>query len=771
MNPSLKKRIDTWLDQDPRLAFMERIRLAEESETLFAGLPYAIRYARTFEHILQNITVPFEDGLFAGAVERVVPSPEEYQAATELYKRWWDMPLEDFQKTAFWCFSFQKNKTDWLASRPPWLLAQGHLSFDWKALVNEGLGSFARCARARKADEADPDKQNYLEGLALSVEAMQAYIRRYAAVAEEHGRPDRRDLLLRLADSAPSTFFEALQLITLVMLSTKRVIGYDAGCYGRMDQYLLPFYERDLAEGRITRESALDIIEEFLFKDLEGAALFDHMSADSEETQMRLDVSGEDVAYVIVGGRTLDGKSCINELSHLFVEAVGELNMLKSPVIIVRYFDGVDEDFFQKMCRSMVAGGSLYVYNDETQIRSFIRYGVDPEDAAEYGIFSCNNPTIPAMMGSLRQIWFNLAIPFELVLGRGRPLDQADKEKEKKDCEFSLRDRLMGMMESGYNGIDTGALTDITSMDDFLAAYKKQFSYLLGEFRKGVEADCAIEKKENVGRMRIEDCFLQGTIENACDWITGGVKYHKMMIQGSGLATVVDSLYAIDQLVFQEKSLTLAQLRDILASNFEGQEFLLRRLTNKIKKFGNDIPEVDSYAKKLVEIFTDAISRQNSPEYLYTFMAGISTLRDYTTMGAYVGATPNGRLAGAPLSENQSPCEGMDISGLTALLNSISKIPFDRITGGPLNIKLHPSVVAGPEGIEKLSALFRTYFENGGMQLQISVVDANTLRAAQLTPEKYKGLTVRVTGYNAYFTHMSKQGQEEIIHRTEHGSF
>lgn len=308
-------------------------------------------------------------------------------------------------------------------------------------------------------------------------------------------------------------------------------------------------------------------------------------------------------------------------------------------------------------------------------------------------------------------------------------------------------------------------------MEDVLEAYREQIGYLTGELRRALEHDGKIEKELNKGRMRLEDCFLDGTIERGCDWITGGVKYHFFMVNGGGIATVTDALYAMDQMVFKEKRMSLEELVAMLKENYQGQELTQRRLKNKLKKFGNDEPEVDGYAKVVTEMFAEEVKRQNSDAYLYRFMAELSTLRDFTTEGQFVGATADGRGAGEPLSENQSPCSGADVSGLSAMLNSVSQIPFDRITGGPMNLRIHPSVVSGKDGIAKLSALFRTYFENGGMQMQISAVDSETLKKAQETPEKYKSLTVRVTGYNAYFTHMGKQAQDELIRRTEHGGF
>ncbi len=247
----------------------------------------------------------------------------------------------------------------------------------------------------------------------------------------------------------------------------------------------------------------------------------------------------------------------------------------------------------------------------------------------------------------------------------------------------------------------------------------------------------------------------------------GGTKYHKVIAQGSGLATVVDSLYAMDKLLFQDKRMTPGELAELLEGNFQSDELLGMTLKKKYGKFGNDIEEVDRFAEKVVKIFTDVIAEYNGDQYLYQFFPTVSTDRDFTTMGLYVGATPDGRKMGEQISENQSPTQGMDMAGLTALLNSVSKIPFELITGGPLNVRIHPGSVKGEGGLKNMAALFKTYMQKRGLQLQVNVVDSEMLRSAQADPKKYRNLCVRVTGYSAFFVEMGKKAQEELIARTE----
>jgi formate C-acetyltransferase len=305
-------------------------------------------------------------------------------------------------------------------------------------------------------------------------------------------------------------------------------------------------------------------------------------------------------------------------------------------------------------------------------------------------------------------------------------------------------------------------------MDEFIQQYRLQMQFLLDQYLKLMEQDYLLEAKFNQGHMRIEDLFLDGTLDHAQTWIIGGVKYHKITMQGSGLATVIDSLAAINRAVYRDRRYTLEQLRTALAHDFIGHEEM-RRYLLKLPKFGNDIDEVDAYAKVVVDAFADAVHRMNDRRTkLYTYMPTISTDRDFSIMGQSLAATANGRCAGDPVSENQSPTLGADRQGLTALLNSVSHIPFNRITGGPLNLRLHPTHIEGSEGLGKLSALLAVYMEKGGMQVQINVVGREQLLEAQTQPERYNNLCVRVTGYSAYFVQMGKIAQDELINRTEY---
>ena len=776
----LAESIDQWFEKDFRATFYERIDYLVESQPLFAGLPLAVRYARTMEYILERISVFLQPGeKIVGSVKEIIPSEEQAALVNELSRQWWDIPLEEIQKRALFFYSY-----GWLRRRPPWFMSMGHLALDWEGIVTRGLGSFEDHARevlSRPDMAGDRDKSNFLTGAIICYQALSAYIERYAQQAAADADATRDPFLkLELQELSKSlahlsrgparTFREALQLMWLVILPLMKVAGCGVFNLHRMDQYLLPFYQRDIRNGVLTREQALELIEEFYGKNNEIMTATDHMSWDVESTTYTLEVTFDDPNYLTLGGLLGEGRPGVNELSYLFVEAQHQMG-LRNPFVVVRYYPGIDPHFWAMVCDAMRDNATIVLYNDATMIPALQKVGVAEEDVYEYGFYGCNDPNLPAMEGGLRQLWFNMVKPLELALHQGdypmAPRHDSTGGANGAGSQYSLEDRMIGLMTGPYYGVKTPAPAEMREIGALLDAYRQQVRFLLEDYRNAIERDLEIERAAFAGGLRIEDCFLHGPIDSAQSWNHGGTKYHKITLQGSGMASVADSLAAIEQLVFRDKEMSLGELAELLGADFEGNERLRTRLARRMPKFGNDVEWVDRLAAQVVDIFCDEAARVNRPEYLYKLYPCISTDRDFTTMGQYVGATPDGRCAGQQIAENQSPTEGADMNGLTALLNSAARLPFDRITGGPLNLRIHPSVVKGPEGLKAFAATLQTYFEKGGMQVQVNVASREELLAAQKDPHKYRNLCVRVTGYSAYFVQMGKKAQDELIKRTE----
>ena len=773
----ISEAVEHWFDKDYRSTFYERIECLLDSEPLYLDLPYPQRYGKTLAYTLERISVfinPRET--IVGSVREIVPTREQYERADALSRKWWDIAPEDIQPKALWFYSY-----GWLKRRPPWFLSFGHLALDWQGIVTRGLGSFASRARefaGRPEAKADEARRNFLEGAVICCEALACFIRRYAAEARREATratgTEREKELLRIADSCewvsekPARgFAEALQLIWLITLPLMKVCGCGVFNFSRMDQYLLPFYRRDIDTGALSREGALLLLQQFFHKNNEIMSPVDHMSQETEAVRYQLEVTYDDPNYIILGGLLPGDRPGVNELTHLFVEAAHSLR-LRNPFIVLRAYPGIEPGFWLKTVAAMRDNTTIIIYNDRTMLPAFRACGVSERDSYDYGLYGCNDPNIPAKEGGLRQLWFNLLRPFELALNSGDfPMEPRAAKVGARESQFPLEDRMIGLMKGPYYGAQTAAPEEMRSMADLLEAYRQQVRFLLGDYRAAIEKDIAREHAWNAGRIRIEDIFLEGTVENGITWNDGGTPYHKITVQGSGLASVIDCFAAVEKLVFRDRERSLAELARILREDWSGNESLRQKMSMRMPKFGNGIAWVDELGRVIVDIFCDEVAACNSSASLYSFFPCISTDRDFTTMGLGVGATPDGRRAGQQISENCSPSEGMDTSGFTALLSSVSRLPFGRITGGPLNVKLHPSAVEGEEGLAALAAALQTYFEQGGMSLMMNVVSRQQLQDAKEHPRRYKSLCVRVTGYSAYFVQMGSKAQNEMIRRTE----
>lgn len=320
------------------------------------------------------------------------------------------------------------------------------------------------------------------------------------------------------------------------------------------------------------------------------------------------------------------------------------------------------------------------------------------------------------------------------------------------------------MLSGKHMGPETGDSANLDSFDKLLEAFRNQVRYWV---RRATEIMYESDKKwREIKPFSFESCLLKGCVEEAKDCILGGTPYAHLNHHGVGLATLANSLVAIKKLVYENGGFSLVELREILKYNFKGHERLRQELLNKFPKFGNDDEIVDSIAARVGRIFCKEVlscptldCRRSWPDFY--------SLWHHREMGEYTAASANGRRAGEPLSESQSPSYGTDKTGPTALLNSLSRLPFKLTPGGCLNTKMHPTALKGHKGIDILSNLIETYFLSGGMQVQLNVVDKKTLLEAKRNPERYRSLTVRVVGYSTYFVTLSPEQQDEIIDRTE----
>jgi formate C-acetyltransferase len=380
----------------------------------------------------------------------------------------------------------------------------------------------------------------------------------------------------------------------------------------------------------------------------------------------------------------------------------------------------------------MRANASAMVYNDENVIPAMVNSGIAEQDAVTYTMHGCNWPDVPGI--ERRFCHCAAELPRYVLDTLGDPETRPES------------------MEDVYRGI-------------------------AARFRTPIEQACTRLRDERrrwddhaPGRLRADDCFLDGPVDRARSWQFGGLKYDQVTCPVWSLATAADSLAALDELVFRSQTVSLDALKAALQADFAGSEPLRQSCLNA-PKFGRDDDRADRHAVRLLEIVlqeVDRACRLDSDDPVIVFRC-LETDMAHIGFGKRLGATPDGRRAGQPTSENTSPYPGSATKGVTGLLRSVAKLPLSRIHSGALNVRLQPRLFAGDEGLTRLAKLLRTYFDMGGLQVQLSFADVQELRDAQANPERHRDLMVRITGYSAAFVDMSVAAQEEIIRREEMG--
>jgi len=627
---------------------------------------------------------------------------------------------------------------------------QGHLVLGHTNIIHAGFAGVRARAQKRLEQcngEGDADGQAFCEGVLICCEAIRDLAKRYADLARRKAGlardESRRSELLTIAERcdyvpyhSPRDFREAVQFLWLTQCGA--LISYGMGgifAVGRADQYLYPYYKRDLDTGRITPKQALEILEELLIKLSYNLLL---LPAVGKDTGSEL---GADNQAVTVGGVGRDGRDVTNDLSYLFLDAIMNLRSLTNSFSI-RVSEKSPAQWVRKTAEVFSLTSGPAVFNDEVTISSLNKSGYDMEDARDYAIIGCVEPTSDgSTFGCTSGNDISLTGALEMTLFRG--------------WLWIVGKRV---------GPDTGDPRTFESFEQFMEAYKQQVSYMIETVARMVDL------KDTVYAEGFHNPYvsmtLKGCLENATDMTRGGARYNFSSISARGLGTTADSLAVIKALVYEQKKYTMDDLLRTIRNNFRGKETLRQFLVRKAPKFGCDDDKADAIAKEVAEFFCREVAKR--PGYRGgIFRPGFFSYGMHVMEGGFLGATPNGRLAGEPVSNSLSPSNGSELKGPTAVMKSLSKIDQTLISNGcALNIKLLPSMLSTPAKIDKLAHLIRGYFAMGGMEVQFNVVDNATLREAQAHPDKHPDLVVRVSGYSAYFTDLGKSIQDEIIART-----
>jgi formate C-acetyltransferase len=641
--------------------------------------------------------------------------------------------------------------TEFMEQRAPGHTALGDVIYG-KGLLD--LKSEVETSLSRLDFLNDPEaflKQEELRAMRTAAGAVIRFAERHAEKAGEmaahESNPDRQAELRKIADvcrhvpaHAPRDFWEALQAYWFTHLGVISELNtWDSFCPGRLDQHLYPFYEKGLTDGTLTRDRAKELLECFWVK-------FNNQPA-PPKVGVTAAESGTytDFANINNGGLKADGSDGVNELTYLILEVVDEMRLLQ-PSSNLQLSKKSPERFLKRGIEIIRKGwGQPSIFNADLVVEELLRQGKSIEDARTGGTSGCVETGSFGKEAYILTGYFNLTKVLEITLNNG-----FDPRTGKRI------------------GLETGNPRNFSSFDELFAAYRKQLHRFIEIKVRGnniIERIYAKYMPAPFLSLLIEDCIAKGK-----DYNDGGPRYNTTYIMGVGPGSCTDGLAAIRYHVFDRKDVTMGELLEALEANFEGHERTMQLLLNKTPKYGNDDEYADALLTDLFNAFYDEVNgRKNTKGGSYRVNYLSTTCHVY--FGSVTGATPDGRKAYEPLSDGISPVQGADRRGPTAVLKSAAKMDHARTGGTLLNQKFTPQLLEGEEGIDRLAHLVRAYFRLDGHHIQFNVVSADTLRAAQENPEKYRDLIVRVAGYSDYFCDLTTALQNEIIARTEHQRF
>lgn len=808
-----------------------RAKLLTESYQQTEGEPVVTRRAKAFQHILENIPIIIrEEELVVGSS---TIAPRGCQTYPEFSYEWLEAEFDTVEtRSADPFYISEETKVElrevhkyWKGKTTSELATAymapeairaiehniftpgnyfyngvGHVTVKYWEVLDIGFEGIIAKAKAeletcKVGDEDYATKSHFLNAVITSCEAVIGYANRYALLAaqmaDQCSDPARKRELAMIAQNCcrvpakgASNFWEACQSFWFVQQLLQLESSGHSISPGRFDQYMYPYYQKDLDAGKITREFAQELIDCIWVKLNDLNKCRDAASAEG--------FAGYSLFQnLIVGGQNAEGEDVTNDLSFMCIQASKHV-FLPMPSLSIRVWNGSPHELLIKAADLTRTGiGLPAYYNDEVIIPALQNRGIPLAEAREYNIIGCVEPQVPGKTeGWHDAAFYNMCRPLELVFSNG-------------------------MDKGEMVGIPTGDVMQMSTFDEFYDAYKKQTEYCISLL---VNADNAIDVAHAQRcplpflSCMVDDCLKAGkTVQE------GGAVYNFTGPQGFGIANMADSLFAIRKLVYEDKSVTMQEYKEALAWNFDkgldeisvseitsavlkglesaGQkvdaktaEAVLKVVMNlkpteqkqarykeihdmieEIPKFGNDIPEIDYFARDVAYTYSRPMQNYRNPRG-GQFQAGMYPVSANVPLGGQTGATPDGRYAHTPVADGVSPSAGKDVKGPTAAATSVSRLDHFIVSNGTLfNQKFHPSALAGREGLEKFVALIRSYFDQKGMHMQFNVVDRQTLLDAQEHPEKYKHLVVRVAGYSALFTTLSRSLQDDIIRRTEQG--
>lgn len=600
----------------------------------------------------------------------------------------------------------------------------------------------------------DPDaliKRQQLKSMIIAADAIINYATRYSNLLDElaanEGNDDRKIELKEMAAicrkvpaNAPTTFHEALQHYWFIHVGViTEVNPWDSFNPGRLDQHLLPFYQKGMADGSLTKEKAVELLGAFWVK------FNNHPAPPKIGVTAKESSTYTDFALINLGGVKPDGSDAVNEMTYVILDVIEDMRLLQ-PSSMIQVSKKNPDRFIKRTARIVKTGfGQPSIFNTDAIIQQLVRQGKSLEDARNGGASGCVETGAFGTESYILTGYFNLVKIFEITMHNG--YDPISGKKV---------------------GIETGKFEEFDSFDQLLNAFKKQVEYMVNIKIRGtniIDSIFAQNLPVPFLSLLIDDC-----ISNGKDYNCGGARYNSSYIQGVGLGSLTDILTSIKYNIYDNAKLTPYELLLALNSNYEGNASLRNEFLSHTPKYGNDDDYADDQAVAIFNIFYNAVDGRPNTKGGH-FRINMLPTTSHVYFGSVTGATADGRMAFKPLSEGISPMQGADRKGPTAVIKSAAKIDHIKTGGTLLNQKFTPSLLDSEKGIDAMVGLIRSYFRMDGHHIQFNVVTATQLRKAQKNPEEYKDLIVRVAGYSDYFNDLGEDLQEEIIRRTEHSGF
>ncbi len=652
----------------------------------------------------------------------------------------------------------------------------GHQPPNYERMLKEGLvGHRARIEAAKlKPENQAEEKQNLYEAMLISLDGMHNMALRYRDLnlkaAEEEKNPVRKQELLdiahrceRVPEYPAQTFAEALQCVWFTYMAVQSNLEFIP--LGRTDQYLYPYYKKDMEEGRIDDQMAEDLVTSFWVKFNERVEMnpehwenHNHpttysFGCDPDDQSMFINLeNGEDYNYgvsanhwdlnVIFAGTTRDGKDATNDLTYLLLETLAYLEVV-TPVSAVRFSADAPQRLYDVCANILRVGtGEPVLYNDKPIIDGYVKLGMPVEDARDYSNDGCWETLVP---GKSHYSYAHMEVLqlLEYVLMRGESLVRHQKE-----------------------GLDQGDPCRYKDFEEFYGAFRKQLQLKCSQVIENRIRFYGASYK--IAPDPLISAMIDGCVEKGRDLTSGGAEYTIFSPLITGLADCVDSLAAIKKLVYEEKKVSMAELVEALRTDFKDKEALRLMLWNRAPKFGNDNPYVDEIVGRIIHDVEETTAEYAAKYPNIIMPIGIGTFENYNKFGHKVGASASGRHAQEGVGSNYSPAFGADMTGPTAAIKSVISPDLWRyVTGCPLDIQVNSNETSGEDGLKRLSGLIRAFIDMGGMMITITGVSEEMLKDAQVHPEQYRSLRVRMGGLSAYFIALPREMQDILIKKTK----